>query len=54
LGLRAASAGTGGHAASRVTRRHGDLVTPSPAPVARPAGGAKAAPITFDQDNPYK
>jgi eukaryotic-like serine/threonine-protein kinase len=53
-GLRAASAGADGHAASRAARRHGNLALPAPAPAARPVGGAKAAPITFDQDNPYK
>jgi serine/threonine protein kinase len=47
-----ASAGADGHAASRAARRHGNLPL-STSPAARPVG-AKAAPITFDQDNPYK
>jgi serine/threonine protein kinase len=47
-----ASAGADGHAVSRAARRRGTLPL-STTPTARQAG-AKAAPITFDQDNPYK
>jgi serine/threonine protein kinase len=50
---RAVSAGADGHAASRAARRHGNLA-PTSAAAARPAGSAKPASITFDQDNPYK
>ncbi|HZL20260.1 MAG TPA: protein kinase [Polyangia bacterium] len=54
LDPRAASGGTDGHAPSRTARRRGNVMPPSPATAARPTVNAKAASITFDQDNPYK
>jgi serine/threonine-protein kinase len=53
LAPREASAGADGQAVSRAARRRGNLPL-STTPAARPVGGTKPAPITFDQDNPYK
>jgi len=53
LAPRVAAAGADGQAASRAVRRRGNLPL-STTPAARPVAGTKPAPITFDQDNPYK